>query len=174
MDRSWGHEMSRVSVPVAEFQAARLPMVCAKTGAAAVKMVYVHATAVADWTWWLLPCGPLALQAARWLARRRISGWIPMAARPAARLRQIRCLGLLSLAFGVVAALVGMLADRPGLARPALAGWVVAIAAAVVEPIWSVGAHLVPSKGEVILTRVHPGFLAAVRDVEAGTGGERE
>ena len=79
-----------------------------------------------------------------------------MAARPAARLRRIRYVSLLGLALGVLAVLVGMLAGWPGLARLAVAGWAVAIAAAMAEPIWSIGARLDPSTGEVLLTRVHP------------------
>lgn len=174
MDRCKSHETTRVSVPVATLQAAALPMVCAKTGALADRMVCIQATTTASWTWWLLPGGPLPLQAAQWLVRRQITGWIPMAARPAARLRRIRCVSLLGLALGVLAVLVGMLAGWPGLARLAVAGWAVAIAAAIAEPIWSIGARLDPSTGEVLLTRVHPKFEAAVHGVVAGTGGECE
>jgi len=68
----------------------------------------------------------------------------------------------------MLAALVGVLASSPGLARLGVAGWAVAITAALVEPIWSVGAHLAPSTGEVLLTRVHSTFRAAVQDVGAG------
>jgi hypothetical protein len=173
MDRCKGQETTHVSVPVVIFQAA-LPLVCAKTGAAADRMICVQATTTASWTWWLLPGGPLPLQAARWLFRQRINGWVPMAARPAARLRRIRCVSLLGLVLGVLAVLAGMLASWPGLARLAVAGWAVAIAAAMGEPIWSIGAHLDPSTGEVLLTRVHPKFVAAVHGVVAGTDGECE
>jgi hypothetical protein len=172
MVRCKGHETTRVSVPVATFQAAALPMVCAKTGAVADRMVCVQATTTASWTWWLLLGGPLPLQAARWLVRRRITGWIPMAARPAARLRRIRCVSLLGLAVGILAVLVGMLTGWPGLARLAVAGWALAIAAAMAEPISSIGARLDPSTGEVLLTRVHPKFGAAVHGVVSGTGDE--
>jgi hypothetical protein len=168
------NEMSRVWVDAAAFQDEGLPMVCAKTGARADRMVCVQAAKAAGWTWWLLQYGPLPFQSARWLARRRITGWIPMAARPAARLKRIRYFSFLSLVAGTLAVIISMLISAPSLAQLAVVSLAVAITVAMVEPWWSVGAHLDPSADKVLLTRVHPRFRDAIQDVGSGTRGDRE
>jgi hypothetical protein len=164
--------MAEVSIPVAAFRRQELPFVCVKTGRAADRMVAVHASSAPAWTWWLLPLGPV-LFLVRWLGRRQVTGWVPMCRSAAVRLERVRSLGCASLYVVVVSLFLGRVAGSPCLARLGVTALAAGVAAALLEPIWSVGARLDRSSDRVVLTRVHPAFRAAAANAGDRTDGRR-
>lgn len=152
--------MAEVSIPVAAFQRQELPLVCVKTGREADRMVAVLAFSAPAWTWWLLPLGPV-LFLVRWLSTRQVTGWVPMSRSAAVQLERVRRLGCASLLVVVVSLFLGGLVSSPCLARLGVTALAAAVAAGLLEPIWSVGARLDRSGNRVWLTRVHPAFCAA-------------
>ncbi len=163
--------MGRVSIPIVAFRDRKLPLICAKTGRRADKMVAVQAVAMPLWTWWLLPFGPLLFLLVRWLLRRQVTGWLPMSRSAAARLQQVRRLACASLLVGIASVLLDEVAGVPCTARVGLAGLATAVAAGLLEPVWSVGARLDRSSDRILLTRVHTAFCEAVaKDGDLSTG----
>jgi hypothetical protein len=165
--------MAEVSVPLMAFQRQQLPLVCVKTGRVADRMVTVHASSAPAWTWWLLPLGPVLLLLARWFWRRQVTGWVPMCRSAAARLERVRWFGCGGLYVAVVSLFLGRLASSPCLARLGVTALAAGVAAALVEPIWLVGARLDRPGNRVVLTRVHPAFRAAAADTGGLLGGRR-
>jgi hypothetical protein len=153
--------MSQFSIPVATFQEQRLPLVCARTGAPADVMVTVRASWTPAWTWWLLAGGVLPFLVARWLTRRQRAGWIPLCGPCASRVERVRQLAVGYLITGITLLLIGGLARSPCLASLAIAAIGLAALAALLEPAWIIGVRLDRSGERVILTRVHPWFVAA-------------
>ncbi len=156
--------MAKLVIPAATFHHGELPFVCVKTGHRADRIVAVPATRTPRWTWWLLLFGVLPFQLARWLMRRQTMGWVPMCRSAAARLQWIRLLSCASLPLGGLSVILGGLLGSPCLVHLGALALATAVGATLVEPVWSVRARLDPSGNRVLLSRVHPAFLAAVTE----------
>ena len=159
--------MARATAFVDDLVLGRLPMTCVKTGEPAVGQLEVRTTTQVSALAWILvffgPPGWLILLIVLARGGETFRGQVPMSDAAFQRLDRWRTVELGGLGVAAVALVGALILHQPGLLALVVLAVVGAVVGHIGHGLAGVDMRLDASRRWVTISRVHPGFAAAVR-----------
>ena len=154
--------MATGSVSVDDLERGALPAVCAKTGEQADVLVPMDFYVGPNWTWAFFFAGAIPfLVALLFMRRDKVSGFVPLSRRYRDRLRVLTRGGVAAMVTALLFAFAAAAWGPPQLVWVAVVLFVAGMGGLMAggQPV---GGRVDVVHGRVDLTRLHPGFVAAL------------